>query len=220
MNYAALSRILSNNSIDQSSCKQREVLGEKQCWDDDGVVVVSSLQSSSVGVYYYSQYNIMLEECSELHISCKSSLKLQTRSLSWVPSAATKCVLCVSVPIWDVGRNGDTTWHKAEYDVCCGAGNCSVVVVAVVLDHPCLWFMLHHPLTLSNQLVLAPPFPSNINPGWYRVNLDLIWIKEEGAATLLRLWGANPIFITAVRGLWWRYDPPLTHADHCEWALQ
>ena len=76
-----------------------------------------------------------------------------------------------------------TTWHKAEYDVCCAAGNCSVVVVvvtAVVLDHPCLWFMLHHPLTLSNQLVLAPPFPSNINPRWYRVNLDLIWIKEEG----------------------------------------
>ena len=106
------------------------------------VVVVRSLQSSSVGVYYYTQYNIMFEECSELHISCKSGLKLQTRSLSWVPSAAANCSLrlCPDMRCW----NGDKTWQTpvSMSRVWCvlwswqQLHHCSVVVVAVVSDHP------------------------------------------------------------------------------------
>ena len=112
------------------------------------VVVVRSLQSSSVGVYYYTQYNIMFEECSELHISCKSGLKLQTRSLSWVPSAAANCslLLCPDMRCW----NGDKTWQTP---VSMSSMMCAVVLAAETLQccccccirPPCLWFMLRHP---------------------------------------------------------------------------
>ena len=149
----------------------------------------------------------MFEECSELHISCKSSLKLQTRSLSWVPSAPTNCALHISVLKWEYGDLRLGIYTAAApcrgYDVWCWhAGNCSVVVVgAVVLDHPAYdsCCVTRAPPTLSNQLVLAQTisykYQSRLIPCQFRFDLN----QGRGNTTTLtdcRLWGSNPIFIT------------------------
>lgn len=126
------------------------------------VVVVRSLQSSSVGVYYYTHNTIL---CLRSVLSCISLANQVWNCKQEVYlgfPALLQTVPCVSVPIWDVGMETRLGTHQSPCRVWCvllswQLQHCSVVV-AVVLDHPAYdsCCVTQGPLTLSNQLVFAP----------------------------------------------------------------